>query len=123
MDIKDIRETPDDNDKGYILEVDLDFPVELHDKFKEFPPAPETLTPDIEWLTPYQRGIGDNTGIIHDGVFHGTNKLVPHLYDHKDYVTHYKNLKYLVGLGVQVTKKQKVISFAQNPLLKALYRV
>ena len=27
-----ILETPDDNNKGYILEVDLHFPVELHDK-------------------------------------------------------------------------------------------
>ena len=99
------------------MEVDLHFPVELHDKFKEFPPALETLTPDIEWLTPYQRNIGANAGIIHDGVLHGTNKLVPHLYDHKNYVIHYKNLKYLVGLGVQVTKMHKVISFAQEPWL------
>ena len=55
---------PDDNDKGYILEVDMHFPVHLHDKFKELPPAPETLTPDIDWLTPYERYIkgqhGDN---------------------------------------------------------------
>ena len=55
----------------------------LHEKSKEFPPAPKTLTPDIGWLTPYQRDIGSNTEIIHNGVFHCTNKLVPHLYDHK----------------------------------------
>ena len=65
------------------LKADLHFPEKLHDKFKEIPPAPETLTPDIDWLTPYQRDIGDNTGIINDGVVHGANKLVPHLYDHK----------------------------------------
>ena len=32
--------TPDDSLKGYIVEVDLEFPQHLHDKFKEFPPCP-----------------------------------------------------------------------------------
>ena len=67
---------------GYRLQVDLHCPVKLHDKFKEFPPARETATPDIEWLKLYQREIGANTGIIRNGLFHDTNKLVPHLYDH-----------------------------------------
>ena len=39
---------PDENETGYIVEVDLQFPVQVHDKFKEFLPAPETLTPDID---------------------------------------------------------------------------
>ena len=39
--------TPAGNATWYIVEVDLHFPVEPHDKVKEFPPAPETLTPDI----------------------------------------------------------------------------
>ena len=72
-----------DHWKGYRLEVDLHCPVELHDKFKELPLALETLTPDIEGLTPYQREIGANTGIIHNGLSHGTNKFIPQLYDQK----------------------------------------
>ena len=63
--------------KGYRLEVDLHCPVGLHDKFKEFPPALEALTPDIEGLTPYQREIGANAGIIHNGLSHGTNIFCP----------------------------------------------
>ena len=39
---------PDENETGYIVEVDLQFPVQVHDKFKEFPPAPETVTPNID---------------------------------------------------------------------------
>ena len=66
-----------------MLEVDLRFPEELHDKFEEFPPALETLTPDIDWLTPYQQETGANAGIVHNGVFHGTNRVVSHLYYHK----------------------------------------
>ena len=65
IDFDTILNTLDDSETGYILEVDLHFPEELHYKFKEFPPALETLTLAIDWLTPYQRKIGDNTGIIH----------------------------------------------------------
>ena len=36
----------------------------------------------------------------------------------KKHVIHYSNLKYLVGPGVQVTKKHKVISFSQRLWLK-----
>ena len=32
---------PDDAPKGYILEVDLDYPKELHDHHSDFPLAPE----------------------------------------------------------------------------------
>ena len=43
--LKKVLKTPDDGPKGYIVEVDLDFPQHLHGKFKEFPPGPESLTP------------------------------------------------------------------------------
>ena len=46
--LDDILNAPDENATGYIVEVDLQFPVQVHDKFKEFPPAPETVTTDID---------------------------------------------------------------------------
>ena len=118
MSVDFILKIRDDHWRGYRLEVDLRCPVEFHNKFKEFPPARETLTPYIAWLTLYQRDIEANTGIIHNGLIHGTNKFVPHLYDHKNHIMHYNNLKYLVGPGVQVTKKHKVVSFSQRLWLK-----
>ena len=39
--------TPAGNATWYIDEGGSSFPVEPHDKVKELPPAPETLTPDI----------------------------------------------------------------------------
>ena len=39
--LDEILSTPDEHGTGYALEVDLHFPVVLHDKFKECPPAPE----------------------------------------------------------------------------------
>ena len=34
----------------------------------------------------------------------GGSKLVPHLNEHKNYVLHYRNLKFIVSLGVVVKK-------------------
>ena len=38
-----IQDHPDDAPKGYILEVDLEYPAELHDAHNEYPLAPERL--------------------------------------------------------------------------------
>ena len=57
--LETILATPDDATTGYILEVDLSFPEELHDKFKEFPPCPENVAPRDEWLSDYQKHIAE----------------------------------------------------------------
>ena len=47
-----------------------------------------------------------------------TTKLVPHLMDHKNYCTHYRNLKYLVSLGVEIKQVHNIVSFKQKKWLK-----
>ena len=37
----DITNAADDNEEGYILEVDLHYPAELHDLHDDYPLAPE----------------------------------------------------------------------------------
>ena len=76
-----LLETPDDAEMGYFVEADLEFPAELHDKFKQFPPEPETLIPQIEWFSDYQKDVMEET--------HSKptcEKLVPHLMKHENYV-------------------------------------
>ena len=46
------------------------------------------------------------------------DKLIPHLHDHNNYVLHYRNLKFVKELGVEI-KLNKVISFDQKPWLKS----
>ena len=41
---KRVMKYSDDDDIGYILEVDLDYPKELHDLHKDYPLAPEIMS-------------------------------------------------------------------------------
>ena len=95
-----------------MVEVDLDFPDELKDKFKHFPPCPESCKPKPEWLSPFQ------TELMHTvNAKLNSQKLIPHLFKHTDYVLHYRNLKYIVDLGVIVAVK-RVVSFKQSCWVK-----
>ncbi|GFW86215.1 uncharacterized protein TNCV_4779271 [Trichonephila clavipes] len=42
---QDILNLSDVSDVGYILEVDLEYPSDLHDKHSDFPLAPENKPP------------------------------------------------------------------------------
>jgi len=106
--LKTILKTSDDADTGYMVEVDLEYPEELHEKFRQFPPCPETMQPKQEWFSDYQLEVTEST---HSKA--KTKKLVPHLMKHENYVLHYRNLKFVHELGVKVTVK-RVISFTQS---------
>ena len=43
---------------------------------------------------------------------------MPHLYEHKNYVIHYRSLKFLGDLGVEARAVHKVLTFEQKPWLK-----
>jgi hypothetical protein len=48
-----INYVSDDSEDGYILEVDLDYPSELHDHHTEYPIAPEKMKVTEDMLSPY----------------------------------------------------------------------
>jgi hypothetical protein len=103
--IEEVLATPDDSDTGYIVVATLRYPEHLHEKFKEYPPCPENLSPKIECFSQYQKDLGKELNIIKsDDKYAGCDKLVPHLYEHKDYAIHYRNLKFIKDLGVEIVK-------------------
>ena len=61
---------------GYILEVELEYPDELHSLHNDYPLAPEKLEITQNILSKYCFNIGNKYGRIKIG---GVNKLVPNL--------------------------------------------
>ena len=77
-----------------ILEVDLEYPEELHDLHNEYPLAPESL----------------NVGNV--------DKLIPNLMNKERYVLHRDNLLLYESLGIKIKKIHRGITFVESPWLK-----
>ena len=71
----DLNLVKENSSMGYILEVDLEYPIKLHDLHNDYPLAPEKLEISQDMLSKYCSDIADKYGIKIGGV----NKLVPNL--------------------------------------------
>ena len=104
----------EDSKIGYVLEVDLEYPKDLHDTHNDYPLAPEKLRVSENMLSDYCLDIVKNYGIKVGEV----NKLTPNLKDKNGYVIHYKNLQMYKSLGMKVVKIHRVLKFSQMDWLK-----
>ena len=86
--------------KGLILEVDLEYPIELHDLHNDYPVAPEKLNASNNMLSEHCKKITEKYNISIDLV----RKLIPTLKVKKEYVLHYRNLQLYMALGLKVKK-------------------
>ena len=77
-----------------ILEVDLEYPKNLHDLHNDYPLAPEQI------------------------VVNKVSKLIPNLGDKKNYALHYENLKQYLKLGLKLTHIHRGIKFNESPWLE-----
>ena len=105
-----VLRTKEDSDKGYILEVDLEYPNDLHDLHNDYPLAPETLKVKKEWFSTYQKDLIKK--LKSSGL--DLPKLVPNLVDKEKYVLHYRNLQLYLQLGMKIKKVHKVLEFKQS---------
>ena len=99
---------------GYILEVDLEYPSELHELHSDYPLSPEKLEISQNMLSKYCSDIADEYGMKIGGV----NKLVPNLGNKSKYVVHYRNLQLYLLLGTKLTNIHRILEFKQSDWLK-----
>ena len=103
----------EDRKKGMILEVDLEYPKELHELHNDYPLAAEKMKVTKEILSPYCKNIQEQFGISIGQVA----KRIPTLSSKKNYVLHYRNLQLYLSLGLKLRKVCRVLEFDQSPWL------
>ena len=103
--------------RGQILEVDLEYPSRLHKLHNDYPLAPEKLTVKKEWLSDYQTELLENKSMLN------VSKLVPNVMDKKKYVVHYKNLQLYLSLGMRLKKIHRVLEFDEKPWMEPYIRL
>ena len=110
----DLGKYYENSKEGLILEVDLEYPNDLHEIHNDYPVSPEKLKVSKDMLSEYCIKISKKYGIP-TGV---ATKLIPTLNNKKEYVIHYCNLQLYVDLGLKVTKVHRALKFKQSPWLK-----
>ena len=78
-----------------ILEVDLEYPENLHDLHNDYPLCPEKVK-----------------------CKNGVEKLIPNLRDKKKYVLHYKNLIQCLDMGLKIKHIHRGIKFVESEWMK-----
>ena len=104
----------ENSNKGLILEVDLEYPQELHDLHNDYPLGPEKIKVAKDMLSDYCKKIADKFNIS-SGLVH---KLIPTLNDKEKYILHYRNLQSYLSLGLKLKKIHRVLESNQSPWLK-----
>jgi hypothetical protein len=108
--IPNIQSITPDAEIGYMLEVDLEAPVHLHDFFADFPLAPEKQIVPENWLSLYNKRLV-NDKEVGNGKYVSGEKLLQTLYSKKNYVVHYRALQTYMKFGLKVTKIHSALKF------------
>ncbi|KAL9959333.1 hypothetical protein ACROYT_G032647 [Oculina patagonica] len=116
---KEIMKKQDWTKTGWILEVDLDYPAELHEEHNSYPLAPEKKIIDETLYSPYQKRLKEKL----DHKPPSEKKLVLTLQDKKNYVVHYKNLKLYIEKGMKLKKVHRVLEFNQECWMEPYIRM
>ncbi|XP_015787958.1 uncharacterized protein LOC107364979, partial [Tetranychus urticae] len=109
--------TSDKTKHGYIIEVDLDYPKELHDWHDDYPLAPETISICENQLSDYQTKLVKKLESCGNKRLMSP-KLIPNLFNKIKYVTHYRNLRYYMSKGLLLKKIHRILQFEEKPWLK-----
>ena len=103
---------------GYILDVDLEYPKELHDKHVDYPLAPEIMSVTADMLSDTQKDIYKAYHFNHSPKDEKTKKLILNVNHKENYVLHIKILQYYLKQGLKINKINRVVQFKQKEWLK-----
>ena len=97
-----------------IYEVDISIPKELHNKFKDYPLAPEIKS--INNLSEYQKYLNNKLNIRYN---ENDKKLILDLLPKKNYKILLQKFRILYAIrNVKIDKVHKILTFDEKPFLK-----
>jgi hypothetical protein len=111
----DLTNLQQDKKIGYMLEVTLEYPKQLHDSHSDFPLAPVKKRSSFDQLSPASKYICNKFKLK---TSMNCMKLVSDFSPRVKYVLHYRTLELYIRLGLKVTEVHRVISFNQKPFMK-----
>jgi len=107
----------EEQETGYVIECDLEYPEELYRLHQSLPVAPDNVEIHGDMLSDFSRdALRANTG--KDGSNYKSHKLLGWFGTRKKYVTHYLNLKLYLRLGLKLKAVHRVLAFDQAPFIK-----
>ena len=104
---EDNLSTPDDNEYGYFIECNLEYPAEMKEKTENFPFCPYQTKADTELFTTYMNSVKQPN-------CKPTEKLICDLTNKQKYMIHYRMFKFFTKMGLKVTKIHTVYRFKQS---------
>ena len=104
---------------GWILEVDLEYPAELHKEHNSYPLAPAKKVIKKESMSDYQKRLMKDLELKPPE----SKKLLLTLEDKKDYVVHYRNLQFYLKQGMKLKRVHRVLEFEQECWMEPYIRM
>ena len=106
--LKTILRSPNNYEHGFLIECDLEYPSNIHEKTKHFPFLPEKKTVKVENFSPYMT-------INRPEKFKPTEKLIMDQTNKQRYFLHYRDLKFYIRHGIRILNVHTVYEFKQSP--------
>ena len=119
-DPQEILNLDDEGDYGYLFEVDLDYPRELHDTTSDFPLAPEHGFVEEDMFSPFMKSYYSDLCTARGSgcKYKPYQKLLLTQYDKRNYVCHYSILKFYLGMGMKLVRVRSAIRFRQKRFIE-----
>ena len=108
--VEDLRFIPDNNEFGYFIECDLEYPVEIKEKTKNFPFCPYQTKADPDLFSAYMNNVNQPN-------YKPTPKFMCDVTNKSKYLIHYRMFKFYLNQGMKVTKIHTIYRFKQSAWL------
>ena len=119
-----ILQIDDEADYGYLFEVDLDYPNELHAATADFPLAPEKAYIERDMFSPFMSAFYHDMCVANESKdeYKPYRKLLLTQYEKQYYVCHYSILKFYLTKGLRLVRVRSAICFRQKRFVEPYIR-